>query len=112
MKEKIDFFSLGDELFDSNIEWIVPLGVLEELGKISKRRGEKERDKKAGKLGIEVLKKNNVKKIDLGSENVDDTIVNYISLEKEVVLATLDRELKKKVGRILTVRAGKKLELV
>ena len=113
VKQKVDFPSLADELFDEKVEWIVPVEVVGELETLSSRRGEKIKDKLSAQVSIEFVKILRAKKIKLGGVNVDDGIVDYLKKHEGVVLATLDKELKKRVGgKILSIRGTKGLGLV
>ena len=114
VKEKIDFERIANELIDEEIEWIVPQEVLNELGNLKDNLANKKKDRDSAKVSFEVLQGVNPKVVDLGGNNpnIDIRIVNYI-LDKPIVLATLDKGLKQRVkNRILTVRAGKKLEII
>lgn len=116
VKQKIDFFSQSSEATDEYIEWILPKQVEKEIEEISKRQGEKEEDKKAAAISLEMLKLIGPKKIDLEikHDNVDQGIVDFLKgKEKEYVLATLDKDLKSKVGcKILTIKGEKSLQLI
>jgi len=119
VREKLDFVNLSEELFDENMQFFLPEEVLKEIEKLSKRKGEKSTDKNAAKTAMAILnsleKKGEIHKIALENEDVDSGLVNYVKMnpEEKFVLATLDRELKKKAGcRILTIRGKKMLELV
>ena len=112
VKRKIDFNSLADEIIDEKIEWIVPFEVLNELEEISKRKGEKETDKLSAKIGLEMTKLIGAKIINVHNKNVDQGILDYIK-GKNIVLATMDKELKKKsLSKILTIVDINQLELV
>lgn len=113
VKQKIYFDSLADELFDGVIEWIVPQQVLNELGNLKDREGMKNVDRDAAALSFDILQSLKPEIVELNKNpNVDIAIVNYIE-GKDIVLATLDRDLKNRVkNKILTLRAGKKLELI
>lgn len=112
VKQKIDFFSVADEMINEKIKWIVPFEVLEEIKLISTRRGEKTVDKDAAKLSLEVLKLVSTEIINVKNRNVDQGIINYIK-GKDIVLATMDRGLKSKVkNNILTIRDFKTLEII
>jgi len=114
MKQKIDFPSLADELFTEKIEWIVPQDVLNELGNLKDKKGIKVIDKNAAKLGFEILQTLCPKIVELPGKNpnVDIKIVNYI-INKDLVLATLDKNLKSRIdNKILTIRGKKSLELI
>jgi len=112
VKQKLDFFRLADELFDEELEWIVPVEVLEELKKLSKRKGEKTKDRQAAQTALEILKKHKTEKIKLKNQNVDKGLGNYVKKHK-IVLATLDKELKKQINTgVLTICGKKNLKII
>lgn len=115
VKQKIDFPNLATELFGEKIEWMVPQDVLNELGNLKDRPGNKIKDKEAAALSFEILQKiEGIKVIELPGKNpnVDMKIINYI-IEKPIVLATLDKDLKARVkNKILTIRGKKSLEII
>ena len=114
VKQKIDFPSLANETIDQKIEWIVPQDVLNELGNLKDKKGTKIADKNAAKLGFEILQTIKPKIIELPGKNpnVDIKIVNYI-IDKDILLATMDKNLKSRVkNKILTIRGKKSLELI
>jgi rRNA-processing protein FCF1 len=109
LKQKIDFESIAEERFSENIEWIIPLEITEELVKIKENKG-KTIDKNAADLALQLISKLKADKIKLGNQKVDDGIVNYLNKNNEIVLATLDKDLKKRVkNRILTIKNKKSL---
>ena len=113
-KEKIDFPSLADEIIDQKISWIVPLDVVNELGALKDRVGMKVQDKNAAKLGFEMMQNLNTEIVQLPGKNpnVDIKIVNYI-MGKDIVLASMDRDLKSRIdNKILTVRGKNNVELL
>ena len=113
-KNKIDFPSLANDIIDEKIEWIIPQDVLNELGNLKDKKGMKEKDKSAAGLGFELIQNINPKIIELPNKNpnIDIKIVNYI-LDKDIVLATMDKDLKSRVNnKILTIRGQKTLELI
>lgn len=112
VKQKVDFVSLADELFDEKIDWVVPDEVIEELKVISERKGEKTKDRESAKLSLELIENIKPKIVRLKNHNVDIGIVNYI-LGKKIILATLDRGLKNRIdNQILTIRGKKSMELI
>ena len=113
VKQKVDFARLVDEISDEKIEWIVPQQVLNELGNLKDRVGMKTADKEAAALSFDILQMIKPKIIDLGrGPNVDIGIVNFIR-GKPMVLATLDKGLKNRVGnKILTIRGKNKVEFL
>jgi rRNA-processing protein FCF1 len=113
-KQKIDIQTIADQIITEPIEWLVPQDVLNELGNLKDRQGTKIADKAAAQLSFEIIKTLNPKIINLPGKNpnVDIKIVNYI-LNKPIVLATLDKNLKSRVkNKILTIRGKKNLELL
>lgn len=113
-KQKIDFESITKELVDESIEWLVPQDVLNELGNIKDRTGERVQDKRAAETSFKILQSLKPKIINLPSKNpnVDIKIISYV-LGTEIVLATLDKNLKSKIdNQILTIRGKKNLEII
>lgn len=113
-KQKIDFPTLTNEIIDQEIKWIVPQDVLNELGNIKDRDGIKVTDKNAAKLSFEILQDLNSEIVELPGKNpnVDIKIVNYI-IDKDIILATMDKNLKSRVNnKILTIRGKNNLELI
>lgn len=112
MKKKIDFIEMADDLFDELIEWLVLDSVQYELEGLVKRKGVRVRDREAAKIGLKYLV-DKIKLIELNKQgHVDDLIVDYCN-ENDVVLATLDRNLKQRVRcKILTISDDKSLKLV
>lgn len=113
-KLNIDFASRTNEIIDQKIEWIVPQDVLNELGSLKDREGVKGADKEAANFGFEILRDLNPQIVELGGKNpnVDIKIVNYI-IGKNIILATMDKNLKSRVdNKILTVRGKNNVELL
>jgi rRNA-processing protein FCF1 len=113
-KQKIDFPSIANEIIDEQIEWLVPQDVLNELGQLKDRHGMKRINRQAARLAFEIIEAINVDIIDLPGKNpnIDIKIVNYL-IDKPIVLATLDKNLKSRVkNKILTVRGKKNLEII
>lgn len=109
IKQKIAFLEeLGELILNGEI--VVPAQVLIELEKVEKNKELKIIDRNAACLGLQLL--NNVKKIKLNKKYVDKGILEYVRDNPEAYVATLDKELKKKLRRIITIRAGKKLAIV
>jgi rRNA-processing protein FCF1 len=102
LKFKIDFLKelQGDELFIVD----KTRGELEKLIK-----GGKAQDKQRAKLSLMILKKKKIKIIkSKEKETVDDTLARL----KNYIIATQDKELKKRIkGKKLIIRAKKKLEI-
>jgi rRNA-processing protein FCF1 len=115
IREKIDFFSLANGLFDELIEWIVPQDVLNELGNIKDSKGSNSKDRESCEIAFELLRLIDPKIVNLPGKNpnIDIKIVNYLLDNPKTVLATLDKELKERVSnKILTIRGKKSLEIL
>ena len=115
VKQKIDFFHLGEELFSEKLEWVVPLEVLKELETLAQRTGEKISDKESAETALQILKEQNVPIVPLENKNTDDGIVEYVKervIEKPII-ATIDKELKQRVQtlklKVMVIRDMKSL---
>tara|TARA_Y100000310_G_scaffold344950_1_gene460717 strand:+ start:3240 stop:3611 length:372 start_codon:yes stop_codon:yes gene_type:complete len=110
VKQKIDFNSLANKLFDKKIEWVIPIEVLQELKKLAERQGEKIADKEAAEVALQLVE--NFDQVPLGTDTVDNGIVRYAK-NNQVIIATLDKNLKKRFdNKILTIRGKKSLEII
>jgi len=113
-KQKINISNLANKIIDKKIKWLVPQDVLNELGNLKDKKGTKIADKNAAELSFEVIQDLNPEIIELPGKNpnVDIKIVNYI-INKDIVLATLDKNLKSRVdNKILTIRGKNSLEII
>ena len=98
IKQKIDFF---EELYLEGYQIIIPDGVINELKKLKQNSI------------LKFLEKNNFNKIILTGKNVDNSIINYAKKNPEIFVATLDRELQKKLkNKKIIIRGKKKLEII
>ena len=114
IKSNIYFAAVANEIINEKITWIVPQQVLNELGNIRDKKGIKKADKKAAELSFQILPTLKPKIVQLGKNpNIDIAIINYI-INKPIVLATLDKELKTRIpnNKILTIRGKNYLELI
>jgi rRNA-processing protein FCF1 len=113
-KQKIDFPNIAEQIIDEKIEWQIPQDVINELGNLKDRKGMKRINRHAARLAFEIIEaiKPEVIQLPERNPNVDIKIVNYI-LGTDIVLATLDRNLKSRVNnKILTIRGKNNLELI
>ena len=115
VKEKIDFNSQINDIIDEKINWIIPEDILNEIKDLSQRKGLKILDKRSAEVALDLIGIIDKKKIKLvgNNPNIDVKIAEYLRRNKDVVLATLDKGLKKRVkNKILTIRSRKKLEII
>lgn len=111
IKQKIDFF---EELEQEGFQILIPKQVIDELKKVSNSK-KKLHFREDAKLALKLIGRNKVKfkKIDLKTENVDKGLKDFLEKNKGIIIATLDKELKRKVKNPkLVIRGKKKLELV
>jgi rRNA-processing protein FCF1 len=102
IKQKIDFLS-------APYEFLLPEEVLDELKIISKRKGEKIKDKSAAGIALIVIK--DLDKVRLDNKNVDKGIIEYAKNHKDIVVATLDAEIKEKIGKSMVIKNKKNLAI-
>lgn len=94
VKQKIYLFEQLRETFGI-YDLIVPEQIFDELKKISKDKESKIKNRESTKVALQLLKK--YKFIDLGTKDVDAGILRYIKDKEKIYVATLDKELKKKI---------------
>jgi len=101
VKQKIDFFR---EIPLMGIKIIIPEQVIGEIKRLKNPNPE---------LALKLLGKNSFKKISLGKAHVDKLIIKFAKENPKVIVATLDREIKKKTkNQKLVIRGRKKLEII
>jgi rRNA-processing protein FCF1 len=107
VRERIDF--LDTEKFGI---LLVPVQVISEIEELYRTGKGKHRE--IASIALKILDSNRVmfKEIDLKEDYVDRGIINYVSGKKDMAVATLDRELKRKLkgeARIVTLKARKRI---
>jgi len=108
VKQKIDFFR---DIPNIGLEILIPTQVIEEIKRVANST-KKLRFRDDAKLAQVILEKNNFKEIDIRGKYVDKGLINYAKEHPKLVVATLDRDIKKKVTNFkLVIRGKKKLEL-
>lgn len=104
---KVDIFSEIDRIMNNQYELYVVKGTIDELNNIiEKQRG---KHKLAAKLALQLIKAKGLKILYINQKPVDDVLVK---LSKEYIIATQDKELKKRIkNNKIILRKKKKLEL-
>ncbi len=98
VRQKIDFF---EEIKFMGMEILIPKEVIEEL------------KKKQAKTALRLIEKSSFKEISLGTNNVDNGLIKQAMENKELIVATLDAEIKNSVkNHKLVIRGKKKLEVI
>ncbi len=108
IRNKIDFF---EEINLMGLQILIPQQVIQEIKRISKSK-KKLRFREEASIALKMLEKNPFKKIDLKEKNVDKGLIKY-SKDHDIIVATLDREIKNKIKNSkLIIREKKRLERV
>lgn len=113
VKQKIDFF---EDIKFMGIKILIPKQVINELKKVVNSK-KKLHSRNNAEIALKILEKekNSFKKIDLLNygKNTDKRIKNFADKNENLIVATLDRELKSKMkNQKLTIREKKKLEVI
>lgn len=108
-KQKMHLFEQLREVFGV-YTLIVPKQILGELNKISKDKRLKVTDRNAAKISIQIINLQKPKIIDLKTIDADAGIARYSKGKTSLYIATLDKNLKKKIKqknpkvKFLTIR--------
>jgi uncharacterized protein len=109
VKQKIDFF---EEIKLLGFKIIIPENVIREIEKI-KNSKQKQYNREAANLALRILEKSEYEKIKFKKRNVDKAIKDFVDSENNIIVATLDKELKNKIkGHKMIIRNKKKLEII
>jgi len=109
IKQKIDFF---EQIENEGLRIIIPKQVIREIEKITSSK-QKLHFRENAKSVLKLFKKNNFKKIDLKTKHVDAGLIKFAKENPEIIIATLDREIKNKIlNSKLVIRGKKKLEII
>lgn len=103
-EKKIDIFN---ELQDYP-EILIPEQVLEEIFRVSNSK-QSAKNKRAAELALKIinLELTKFKKIDLGPGHTDKQIMKYLEKNPEILVATLDKEIKSKLkGKLIILRGN------
>lgn len=104
---KVDIFKEIDRIIDEKYDVFIIDKTIDELEKLIK--GGKEKERKAARMALQLIKKFNIKIINTQGDNVDDIIVKL--KDKDTIVATMDKELKKRLkGDVIVLRQKKYLK--
>jgi rRNA-processing protein FCF1 len=112
-KEKLDYVSEITDLIHEGYELVVPLQVIDELGKLRNDKLKKVsgKDKSAIDLALQLLDTNKVKRVKVEGRTVDAGIIKLASEDKKNIVCTLDKEMRHILGRVILISRGRKLIL-
>jgi rRNA-processing protein FCF1 len=104
---KVDIFKEIDRIMFAKYKLYTLDKVIDELKKIIADKKQKQKDKKAAKLALQLIK---AKKINIIKTKTDKPVDDIIADLKGYVIATQDIGLKRRLkAKIITLRAKKKL---
>jgi len=112
-KNKLDYVEGIDELLSEGHEIVVPLQVINELEKLKDDKLKKVsgKDKQASNLALQILEVNKIHNINIKGKTVDEALVNLADENNKNIVATLDREMRNKLPRVILINRFKKLML-
>ena len=109
VKNKIDIF---EEIPFMGLIIIVPEEVVAEIEKV-KNSNQKLKEREGAELALKILRVNKYESVKLGKSYVDNGLRDYAKENPNVIIATLDRQLKKDIPNyIMVIRGQKKLEIL
>lgn len=114
IKNKIQIFEELQKEFPSD-KILIPLEVIKELEKLKEDEKLSLKEREYTKIAIELIKKYNPSIVPLNSKDVDAGILKYAKQYNNVIIATLDRNLKEKIRivnkkvKFLTIKEKKRI---
>ena len=110
---KIDIFAQIVDLIEEKVEFLTFDSVVKEIKEISKIKG---KNGVFARLALKLLKLRNVKILKGSKGDADEDIICYCKINRDVIVATNDVELRKKLKEIgiktIFLRGKKKLDLI
>ncbi|GAG28863.1 unnamed protein product, partial [marine sediment metagenome] len=112
-KEKFDYVGEIMDLLNDNYDLVVPEQVVNELKSLKNDKFKKVsgKDKRSSDLALQLLKVNKVKIVKPVGKSVDDAIIKLSKENSKNIVATLDREMRHTLGRVILINKGRKLML-
>jgi len=109
IKQEIRLFEqLRDSYPEEKI--IVPGIVIEEINHLAKNMKLKMSERESADLSLQIIGKESILIFDLPEEKADDAIVNYAAKNPGTIVASLDKEMMKRLkkkAKFLTIRKKK-----
>ncbi len=105
IRNKIDFF---EDISLMGIKIIVPYEVISEILRFKDKKIE-------SRIAMALIDKNQkiFERLKLGKGHVDSLIIKYANSENDLIVATLDKEIKEKIsGKAMVIREKKRLEII
>lgn len=103
MLARIDFIS---ELEAFGFKIVVPREVIQELKDLRFRKGQSHEERASINAALEMIEKRKLKKVGFGEKKVDEMLIQ--KGKEGIYIATLDREIKRKVPNRVVILTAKK----
>ena len=111
VQQRMDVFSLVEEVLDDKTEFYIPDVCMDELKSLCSGKG---KDAIAARVALQLLKRRNVKAIRVEKENCDDALMS-VGMRKRMIVATNDKKLRKRLKdlglKTIYLRSKKYLEV-
>ncbi len=113
----VDIFSEIKRICDFPYELCIIGGTIEELKSIQQDSEQKGKNKRAAKMGLQLLKMQKHRVIDVEAQTVDYAIIDYCTNHENCIVATQDIALRKKLKELrpkmkfITLRSRKFLKV-
>lgn len=109
LRQKLDFF---EQIPLLGFEILIPKQVIKEIEKLSKTKSSAVLREESD-LCLKLLSRSKFTLVKLKYNQVDKGIIGFANENEDVIIATLDKELKNKIrNRKMIIRNRKKLEIV
>jgi len=109
-KNKLDYFEEIYNLINEKYELVTLSNVIKELEKL-KEKAKKYKDKISADLALQLIEKNKIRKINFKEGNTDELIIKLSKKSKKNIVATLDREMRKILKRVILINKKNRLIL-
>jgi rRNA-processing protein FCF1 len=107
IRKKIDFI---EELNLSGRKILLPIQVIDEIKRIAKKG--KGKVKQEAEFSLILLERTSFEKIDLKEKYVDKGIKKFLEKDNSIIVATLDRGVKRPKSRNMVITRKKKIEII
>ncbi len=108
IRNRLDFY---DELETRGYSVLIPFEVVEEIKRL-RDSNKKLKFKEEADLALKLIESGDHKKVNCPGRYVDVGLKKYLDVHPKVILATMDKDLKRAVhNRKMVIRNRKKLEL-
>jgi len=109
-KKKLDYIEQIHNLINEKYELVTLSNVIKELEKL-KEKAKKYKDKISADLALQLIEKNKIRKVNFKVGDTDELIIKLSKKSKKNIVATLDREMRKTLKRVILINKNNRLIL-